>query len=115
MSTSETLTLKELVEKLELAERTFDHNQWLDAECRRYLLDHGKALSEALGGWLPIETCPEDGEFLVYMPDGSRKIQAARWSPNIKTIGTAFAFDLTKPTHWRPLPPPPTSAKGSGE
>lgn len=58
--------------------------------------------------WQPIETAPEHGQFLVYMPDEPRnKIQAAEWHPNVKVIGNLFAFDLTKPTHWMPLPEPP--------
>lgn len=58
--------------------------------------------------WQPIETAPEHGEFLVYMPDEPRrKTQAAEWHPNVKVIGNHFAFDLTKPTHWMPLPEPP--------
>lgn len=58
--------------------------------------------------WRPIETAPEEGVFLVYMPDETMKFQVARWRPNVKVIGNVFAFDLTKPSHWRPLPPPPT-------
>ncbi len=57
--------------------------------------------------WQPIETAPEDGEFLVYMPEERTRIQSAKFRQNVKTIGGAFAFDLTKPSHWMPLPPPP--------
>lgn len=58
--------------------------------------------------WQPIETAPEHGQFLVYMPDEPfNKIQAATFHANYKVIGNHFAFDLTKPTHWMPLPDPP--------
>ena len=58
--------------------------------------------------WQSIDSAPKDGQFLVYMPDESvDKIQAANYRPNVKVIGNHFAFDLTKPTHWQPLPPAP--------
>ncbi|WP_229011627.1 DUF551 domain-containing protein [Paraburkholderia gardini] len=62
-----------------------------------------------MSDWQPIETAPAEGQFLVYMPDEKRQpIQVARWHPNVKIIGGAFAFDLPPPTHWMPLPEPPT-------
>lgn len=64
----------------------------------------------AVDGWLPIETAPKDGTVMVYLPEERQKMQVARFHPNVKTIGHAFAFDLTAPTHWRPLPEPPTAA-----
>jgi hypothetical protein len=57
--------------------------------------------------WKPIETAPESGEFLVYIPDGEPKIQVGVWRPNIKVIGNHFMFDMWKPTHWMPLPDAP--------
>ena len=69
---------------------------------RRAALSH-----QSPQGWQDIESAPKDGEFLVYMPNERAKIQAARWHPNVKTIGGNFHFDLTAPTHWMPLPPPP--------
>jgi hypothetical protein len=60
--------------------------------------------------WKPIETAPEQGCFLVYMPDEreGKRIQAAIWHPNIKTIGNHFYFDMKNPTHWMELPKPPS-------
>lgn len=58
--------------------------------------------------WLPIESAPEIGEFLVFLPDERTKVQAARKNENgVFVIGDAFAFDLTEPTHWMPLPESP--------
>ena len=58
--------------------------------------------------WKPIETAPQEGQFLVYMPAEKRQpIQVAKWYPNVKVIGNVFAFDAPPPTHWMPLPPPP--------
>jgi hypothetical protein len=33
--------------------------------------------------------------------EGSR-VQAARWAGETLVIGNAFAFDMSKPTHWAP-------------
>lgn len=68
------------------------------------------AQPEPVAGWRPIETAPTVGEFLVYMPDEIQKMQTARFRENVKVIGGHFAFDLTKPTHWMPLPPAPGAA-----
>jgi len=57
--------------------------------------------------WQPIETAPAEGEFLVYMPEERNTFQVMRKHPNVSIIGNVFAFDLTKPTHWMPLPPAP--------
>ena len=66
-------------------------------------------------GWAAIETAPQEGVFLVYMPDEARparRVQVADWHPNVKVVGGLFAFDCAPITHWMPLPPPPTSAEG---
>lgn len=70
-------------------------------------------MSDELKGWRPIDTAPGDGTFLVYLPDEPRgkQMQVATWHPNVKVIGHVFAFDLTKPTHWMPLPDPPKETK----
>ena len=65
-------------------------------------------------GWQSIETAPKEGVFLVFMQDEvrpARRMQVANWHPNVKIVGGLFAFDCAKVTHWRPLPPPPTSAE----
>lgn len=69
---------------------------------------------QAAGQWMPIETAPEFGEFLVYLPHERVKIQTAKWHPNAKVIGNVFAFDMSKPTHYMPLPAPPTPAGEGG-
>jgi hypothetical protein len=62
-------------------------------------------------GWQPIETAPENGTFLVFMPEEHTQMQVAKWHPNVKTIGNSFAFDLSDPTHWHPLPAAPHQAQ----
>lgn len=66
---------------------------------------------EAALTWRAVEDVPEDGTFLVYMPtDTRRPMQVARWHPNCKVIGGAFAFDCDPVTHWMPLPPAPVTS-----
>lgn len=63
--------------------------------------------------WLPIETAPKDTEVLVFMPGEGRMgrihrgIQAKISNGHIWMIGHHFAYDLSPPTHWMPLPDPP--------
>lgn len=63
---------------------------------------------ERSGGWLPIDSCPDDGETEVLL--GSTKIS---W-PDIGTYdGVEFYKQngmsfVSRPTHWQPLPKGPT-------
>jgi hypothetical protein len=62
----------------------------------------------AVPQWLPIETAPLEGVFLVYMPTDTRQpIQVAKWGRKIRVIGNVFDFDAKPPTHWHPLPAAP--------
>lgn len=62
-----------------------------------------------MSDWQPIETAPTEGRFLVYMPTYNRNpIQVANYHLDVKVIGNMFAFDMPPPTHWMPLPEPPT-------
>lgn len=60
--------------------------------------------------WYPIDTVPMNGQpVLVYLEEamlGSR-IQAASFLKHIGTIGSLFAFDAPKATHWRYPPDGP--------
>lgn len=43
------------------------------------------------------------------MPTYNRNpIQVANYHLDVKVIGNMFAFDMPPPTHWMPLPEPPT-------
>ena len=69
----------------------------------------------ALTQWQPIETAPKDGRWiLVWAPDHNvekvgwcNKPEGGYWSPLLMD-----PFDSSplyyKPTHWMPLPPPPS-------
>lgn len=65
--------------------------------------------------WRPIETQPDVGEYLVYVPSERTKMQVCRSGLNangrpLRVIGGHFSFDVAAPTHWCPLPPPPVGA-----
>ncbi len=62
--------------------------------------------------WQSMETAPKVGEFLVYLPEEYRKFQVMYRTERMTIIGGAFAFDVSKPTLWAPIPEisPPTAA-----
>ena len=59
--------------------------------------------------WQPFDTAPETGTFLVFLPVErvGRQLQVMNARPNISIIGNMFAFDMSTPTHWHPLPDVP--------
>jgi hypothetical protein len=93
-------------------------NAAYEAQCEEWLgalRAQPQAAEKVVAQWQPIETAPKDGEFLVYMPEERTKFQVARFHQNVKIIGNTFAFDLTEPTHWMPLPASPTTQADPGE
>ena len=68
--------------------------------------------------WLPIETAPKDGEWILMAWDG--KTTMARWVDNSMTVypwagwtqPSLFTHLQGKPTHWMPLPEPPKDESG---
>ena len=61
--------------------------------------------------WQPIETAPRDGSEIIVLDDGA--VRSAVWSDTINKFtgdgGNVFNW-CERPTHWMPLPSPPTSA-----
>lgn len=59
--------------------------------------------------WQPIETAPKTGAFLVWLeePMLGSNVQVMNRKPNFATVGSIFASDAPKATHWQPLPEPP--------
>lgn len=66
-----------------------------------------RSLISAQQTWQPIETAPKTGDFLVYLPDEHRHFQVMHRTERMSIIGGAFAFDISKPTHWCSIPEGP--------
>lgn len=69
-------------------------------------------------GWSPIESLPKDAVlFDVWFEEGQRAIDC-HWSAAHKAVALKHSYpSITtifrpQPTHWRPLPTPPTAARG---
>ena len=67
--------------------------------------------------WMPIETAPRDGaEIIAARFSGSRCswLGAARWDdcdPDYHAWYCPQDDQDVEPTHWMPLPPPPTGGE----
>lgn len=66
--------------------------------------------------WQPIETAPKDGTHILLYSD--QDVLEGYWCDGRKRfIETGYCFvgcgccadSLTPPTHWMPLPPPPSN------
>ena len=64
------------------------------------------AMPETRQGWQPIETAPRDCDILTTWRGGT--ITVARWSGYFNAW-MANRKDAFKPTHWMPLPDPPSA------
>lgn len=102
-------------DQVEAAYSAWCHSTHPDPFVRMTQAIRASLASPSSGGWMPIATIPEKGEFLVFMPEERMQIQAAKWHPNVKVIGGNFAFDMSAPTHWMPLPAAPKSSGESHE
>jgi hypothetical protein len=72
-------------------------------------------LALRLEGWRPIETAPRDGT-AIWSWDGADQA-AISWCSCCRhwCLSAERDREWTGVTHWQPLPPPPLSAKDSGE
>jgi hypothetical protein len=62
-------------------------------------------------GWQPIETAPKDGsEFLAFGPQG---ICVTIWDASWRAFFSVPGRWGLRPTHWQPLPEPPSSLPSS--
>jgi len=60
--------------------------------------------------WQPIETAPDEGDFLVFIPSEQwLPVHSARRFANGVTVVSGDADEDDQITHWMPLPPPPTT------
>ncbi|MBP8141691.1 MAG: DUF551 domain-containing protein [Acidovorax sp.] len=76
-------------------------------------------------GWRPISTAPKDGALIVlgarngvwigkYLPVYQSGYRPENPWSSMLLNHDHMAERYTRPTHWMPLPPPPTSAEGVG-
>lgn len=92
-----------------------------DLRRARTTLARYRAQAEGDGGWLPIESAPKDGTailagrggenpwgipYILAWLDGPKVQAGPGW---YRTEGRDWSTRALRPTHWRPLPPPPAS------
>lgn len=70
-------------------------------------MDRCDGVTPAVQGWVAVSGKLPNGEWLVYMPDEHTKYKTANVCNRLTEIGGHFDFDLTKPSHYMPLPQPP--------
>ena len=65
-------------------------------------------------GWRPIETAPKDKSNIVLLRQPCGSIANGFWLAEAYAGNGAWIWPYVykTPTHWMPLPPPPTSAEG---
>lgn len=74
----------------------------------------------ARGKWLPIESAPKDGTFVLLFVGGAFPVVIARWYkpwenwhagglPIDPAREEYFGIGSAVPTHWQPLPVPPAT------
>lgn len=64
--------------------------------------------------WQPIETAPKDGAVVDLWCYGGR-VTNCRWSKATQQFHAWGGTILTEPTHWMPLPDPPTEKLSTGD
>lgn len=121
---------------VEVAMNLLINNTTLPTQTVHTLTDYIDKLEQAAPVWQPIETAPKDGTMVVLWRDIPMKMGElfASWSSyvgyweqdgedgdsywvmvDIGSIGDAMNEPCNIPTHWMPLPTPPSSDTGKVE
>lgn len=59
--------------------------------------------------WQPIETAPTDGSWVLIVADWKRApVTIGFWNAEWFALHPQAGAIFTEPTHWMPLPDPPT-------
>ena len=59
--------------------------------------------------WQPIETAPKDGTEFLATKKGWRYPHSAYWNESRQSFENPFCdYYMDQPSHWMPLPAPPT-------
>lgn len=117
-----------LIEAAEIAERVAESAWMRTGESPSQRAARNKAateIAEAIrarasslpdeDGWLPIETAPKDGREVLLWASGEGvyigHYDISQWwtDAEFANDATRFAPPRCSPTHWRPLPPSPSS------
>lgn len=65
-----------------------------------------------MSDWQPIETAPKDGRsVMTFAPDAKEPMDVSLFIEDADIPGSGegtWRDDGRDPTHWQPLPPPPT-------
>lgn len=86
------------------------HNQ-MQAVAREALSRARAAQSEE---WQPIETAPKDGTPILGTDEDGEQYVIEWWPKGARQDGFYECGDLLRaPTHWRPLPSPPSKQEGA--
>lgn len=82
----------------------------MDTQCliRYAVSDELDVAKASIAEWQPIETVPHDVPVLVYY-EGVIMVAVLLTEPYLHWKGR----DWLSPSHWRPLPPPPTIPEGT--
>jgi hypothetical protein len=69
-----------------------------------------------MSDWQPIETAPKDGTRVLIAHTNVWMAVAWFWPCNMHwTEDTASGMKLNDPTHWMPLPDPPSSDENTSD
>ena len=87
-----------------------DNEEGVSAPLGEYVLHSDYAALLAATTWRPIETAPKDGTEVLLNCDGY--FQIGSWcydeSEPARTVWACGSFMLHGPTHWMPIPKPPS-------
>lgn len=114
--------IEELVKALEgllkhagIADAAPEDVDWEDRQAERIAR---AALSRARAAqseeWQPIETAPKDGTPILGTDEDGEQYVIEWWPKGARQDGFYECGDLLRaPTHWRPLPSPPSKQEGA--
>ena len=73
-----------------------------------------EAAKEQQAEWQPIETAPNDSSYVLLAGKYRNDVASGYWLQSAYAGNGAWIWPFVHkcPTHWMPLPPPPTSAEG---
>lgn len=102
------------LKELEEAIHDFKQDKFMDSIYHDDVLAAATAYLESKPQWLPIESAPRDGNFLAVNIEGDiRVIQDSNYDTEYYYSECSIMYP--PPTHWQPLPEPPTAANAASE